>query len=317
MPAFSSSAPGKAILLGEHAVVYGQPAVAIPVFQVEARATVSPLIQAAPGQIWIDAPGVKLQSEIKNLAPDHPIRRLVTLIASELNIRQFPSFQLKINSSIPPAAGLGSGAAISVAVIRAVSAFAGSPLGDDRVSALAFEIEKIHHGNPSGIDNTVIAYAQPLYYVRGQPFELLIVNHPLTFIIADCGLQSPTSVIVNQVRSAWMKNPESYEKRFAQIGTISQYGRRNIEEGNLENLGNLMNQNHEILRDIQVSCPEIDRMVSAALSAGAFGAKVSGAGRGGNMITLVSPDKINLVSDALQKAGAVRTIITHLLNSPG
>jgi mevalonate kinase len=314
MPAISASAPGKAILLGEHAVVYGQPAIAIPVMQVQAKASVFPLIQAPSGKIVVDAPAVQLNTELSHLPEDNPIRILITLIADELGIRKFPAFQLKINSTIPIAAGLGSGASISVAVTRAITAFVGSPLPDDRISAIAYEVEKTYHGNPSGIDNTVITYAQPLYYVRDLPFELLKISTPLTFIIADSGIKSSTVQVVDQVKTAWMKEPERYEKKFHQIGTISQYGRIDIEQGNVKNLGILMNQNHEILQEISISCPEIDLLVSAAISAGAYGAKVSGAGQGGNMIALVPETQTDQIATALQKAGATRTIITHLFH---
>lgn len=312
MPAISTSAPGKAILFGEHAVVYGQPSIAIPVMQVQAKALVTPLIKSPAGLIHIEAPAIDLDADFDSLPDDHPIRRLIVLVAKELDIKRFPSFNLKISSTIPLAAGLGSGASISVAVARSISAFTGSPLPDDRISALAYEIEKIYHGNPSGIDNTVIAYAQPLYFIRGLPFELLNISSPLTFIIADSGIKSSTASVVAMVRQAWLNETERYEKLFNQIGTISFYGRKDFEQGNLQSLGALMNENQELLKEISISCPKIDQLVSTALSSGAYGAKVSGAGQGGNMIALVPPDKKEEIAKALQDAGAVRTIITHL-----
>ncbi len=312
MPAVTASAPGKAILFGEHAVVYGQPAIAIPVTQVQTKAYIFPRIADPSGEIQIEAPAIDLDAKLSGLPENHSIRLLITLLAAELRLNKLPAFHLKITSTIPVAAGLGSGAATSVAVIRALSAFLGSPLPNDRVSALAYEIEKSYHGNPSGIDNTVITYAQPLFFIREQPFELLQVSHPLTFLIADSGVKSSTSQVVGQVRAGWQKEPERYLRIFSAIGEISRAGRSEIQLGSHQILGELMNENHRYLQEISISCPEVDRLVSAALSAGAYGAKVSGAGQGGNMIALVPQEQQEDISAALQKAGALRTMTTRL-----
>ena len=166
MPSFTASAPGKVILFGEHAVVYGQPAIAIPVTQLRARATLTPKISGEPGELRILAPDVGLDSLWEHLTPDNPIRAAVTEVKSALGIDHIPACIIKVTSTVPIASGLGSGAAVSVAVIRALSGFLGNPLPDEQVSALAFEVEKIHHGTPSGIDNTVVTYAQPVYFVQ-------------------------------------------------------------------------------------------------------------------------------------------------------
>lgn len=315
MTAFTASAPGKAILFGEHAVVYGFPAIAIPVTQVKAKAYVFPLPLHPRGEVKVEAPDIGLDERLVNLPENQPVRLLLSLLADELQLKEFPAFHLKIVSTIPLAAGLGSGAAISVAIIRAVAAFLGKHLSDEKTSALAYEIEKIYHGNPSGIDNTVITFSRPLYFVRGHPFELLRTREPLTFVLADTGVKSSTGAVVGQVRSAWLQDQTSYDKIFKQIGEITCQGRRALEQGQASELGALMNRNHELLKQIHVSCPELENLVSAALKAGAGGAKISGAGQGGNIIALLSPDQVQPVTAALQKAGAVRTILTHL--SPG
>ncbi|NPV77022.1 MAG: mevalonate kinase [Anaerolineae bacterium] len=312
MPAITASAPGKAILFGEHAVVYSQPAVAIPVTQIHTKAYIFPRIADPSGEIHIESPTIDLNAKLSSLPENHPIRLLFTLLTAELGIKKLPAFHLKITSTIPVAAGLGSGAATSVAVIRAISTFLGSPLSNDRVSAIAYEIEKTYHGNPSGIDNTVITYAQPLFFIREQPFELLQVRYPLMFLIADSGVKSSTSKVVAQVRAGWQKEPERYQRIFAAIGEISRAGRSEIQLGSHQTIGELMNKNHQYLQEISISCPEIDRLVSAALSAGAYGAKVSGAGQGGNMIALVPQEQQDDIAVALQKAGAVRIMTTRL-----
>ena len=312
MPAFTASAPGKIILFGEHAVVYGRPAIAVPVEQVRARAVVSADPRGEPGRVHIQAPAIALDALLADLSPEHPLAAVVMAVLNRLGITHPPACSLRITSTIPVAAGLGSGAAVSVAVIRALSAFLGKPLADEDVSKLAFEIEKLHHGTPSGIDNTVITYAKPVYFRRDQPIETLQVAQPFHLVIGDTGIASPTSIAVGDVRRLWQENPQRYEALFDAMGEISRQARHAIEHGKLETLGPLMNANHDLLREIGVSSEELDRLARAATDAGALGAKLSGGGRGGNMIALAPAELASGIAIALEKSGAVHTIITRV-----
>ncbi|HZU87089.1 MAG TPA: mevalonate kinase [Anaerolineaceae bacterium] len=314
MPAISASAPGKAILLGEHAVVYGCPAIAVPVNQVEARATIQPAIHQPAGWMHIESPVIALNANLNEMATTHPLRVLVELVRAELGIAAFPSLTLRIKATIPPAAGLGSGAAVSVAVIRALSSFVGHPLPDETVCRLAYQIEKLYHGTPSGIDNTVITYNRPIYYRRECPLELLHVQQPLTLVIADTGVKSSTREAVGDVRRCYEQNPETYQRLFDQVRLVVEQARQVIETGAGE-LGPLMFQNHTLLQKIGVSSPELDTLVSAAQSAGALGAKLSGGGRGGNMIALARPGEEKALAQALLNAGATRAFLSIIFPS--
>lgn len=310
MPAISASAPGKVILFGEHAVVYGQPAIAVPVQQVAARATVSPLLRNEAGVIHIEAPQVNVDADFSDLPETDPLGTVLRLTLSELKTSRPPAFKLRVTSTIPLAAGLGSGAAVSVAVIRVVSAFLGNPLPDEKVSSLAFEIEKFHHGIPSGIDNTVVTFAKPVYFVKDRPIQTFSVSKPFALLIADTGIPSPTRVSVSDVRSAWEKEKARFEQIFESIGKIAIQARKAIESGGNDKLGPLMDSNHAYLQEIGVSSPELDKLVAAARQAGAVGAKLSGGGRGGNMIALVTEISQEKVSEALHSAGAKGVIKT-------
>ena len=312
MPATTATAPGKIILFGEHAVVYGQPAIAVPVMQVRARAVVSPMPAARAGQVVVQAPDVGLDASIDQLPETHPLAVTIRGVQSALALPRLPACTVHVTSSIPLAAGLGSGAAISAAIIRALSAFIGRPLSVEQVSQLTYEVEKIYHGTPSGIDNTVVSYEAPVFFVRGQELELLRVPKAFTIVIGDTGIASPTAVTVGDVRRAWQAEAGRYEALFASIGEISQKARVLIESGNTRPLGNLMDRNHTVLQQMGVSSPELDRLVLAALHAGALGAKLSGGGRGGNMIALVETDVVDAVSHALKAHGAVRVIVTQI-----
>ncbi len=312
MPAISAKAPGKAILVGEHAVVYGRPAIAVPLTQVQAQAAVFAEIRGQPGEVWIEAPGINLSTRLSQLPDTNSFARLFKAVANELKIQRFPSLRLKITSTIPIAAGLGSGAAVSVAAIRALAAFVGKPLPDERVSALAYEQEKIFHGTPSGIDNTVVTYAQPIFFMREHPFQLINPGAPFTLVIGDTGVRSPTAAAVAGVRASRQTEPEKFDALFDRIGGIARQAKVCIETGQIKELGSLLDQDQAVLQEIGVSNPELDRLVAAAREAGAWGAKLSGAGLGGNMIALTDPAQAEEIAAHLRDAGAVRTWITEI-----
>jgi mevalonate kinase len=310
MPAISASAHGKIILLGEHAVVYGRPAIAIPVDNVSTHAYVFANPAGKPGDIKIEAEAVHLSAFLNDLPADQPIALTLKLIQQSLGLSHLPAFTLKISSTIPVASGLGSGAAVSVAVIRAVTNFLGHTLDNEEVSKLAYEIEKHHHGTPSGIDNTVIAYHKPIVFQRGTGFSDLRIPVPFTLIIAGSGISAPTAAVVNDVRHAWQRDPQIYERLFDQISGLVFEAKKYIETGTPEKIGFLLTQNHKLLQELSVSSEILDRLVDTALQAGALGAKLSGGGRGGNMIALTHPEKADTIADQLLKAGAVNAIIT-------
>jgi len=304
-----SSAPGKIILFGDHAVVYNRPALAVPVTQVHADVEV---LDSPRKGIFINAPDIDLHAELNSLPSDHPIASVILKVFQHLGISQLPALNISITSTIPVASGLGSGAAVLVALIKSLSSFLFHPLPDKEVNSLAFEIEKLHHGTPSGIDNTVITYNRPVYFIKGEPIETFTVGKEFTIVIGDTGISAPTKESVGDVRRLWLHDQSNYEKIFDEIAQIVLIARRSIESGKPELLGELMDQNHALLQSLTVSSPELDKLVEAARNAGALGAKLSGGGRGGNIIALTGQSKAESVAAALMSAGARRTIITHI-----
>jgi mevalonate kinase len=305
----SAAAPGKIILFGEHAVVYGRPALAVPVTQVHVDVEV---LDSSKAGIWIDAPDIDLHAEMNSLASDNPLAAVIHKFLFTFGISSFPSLNINIASTIPVASGLGSGAAVSVALIRALSSHLDRPMTNEQVNALAYEIEKIHHGTPSGIDNTVITYAKPVFFIKGQPIETFKVGRPFTIIIGDTGISAPTKEAVADVRKLWEAEKTRWEKKFDEVGEIAKQAKERIENGEWELTGDLMNRNHALLQQLTVSSPELDRLVNAVRKAGALGAKLSGGGRGGNMIALVKPEIAKAVSKSLKEAGAKNTIVTTI-----
>lgn len=306
----TATAPGKIILFGEHAVVYGQPAIAVPVHQAQATATVQP---DQPGSgLTLVAVDLGRVTPLADAPADDPLATMVRLTLAHLGV-PLPDATLAVHSTIPIASGLGSGAAVSTAIVRALAGYLGRELERATVSRLVYEVEKLHHGTPSGIDNTVVAYGMPVYFVRGGAIEPFGVGAPLHLLIGDSGVASPTRVAVGDVRRAWELDSARYERLFARIGEVTEQARGLIEAGGeVVRLGELMNRNHELLRQIGVSSPPLECLVSAARAAGALGSKLSGAGRGGNVIALIEPENETRVTDALQQVGAVRVIRTRV-----
>jgi mevalonate kinase len=304
-------APGKVILLGEHAVVYGRPAVAVPVTEVCATATVEST-RASPG-VTVYAPDIDRTIDVARAPADEPLGLTVrnTLMRLGLALDEV-SLALHIQSTIPVASGLGSGAAVATAVVRALCAHLGRPLPTVDLSALVYETERIYHGTPSGIDNTVVSYGQPVYYRRGDPIEVLTVGRPFCLAIADTGAPSLTRQTVAHVRALRERDAERCERVFDEIGALVDQARTAIERGQLGALGPLMDGNHERLRGLGVSSPELEQLVRACRGAGAMGAKLSGGGWGGNAIALVDPDCADRVRSALLSAGARNVIVTEV-----
>lgn len=304
------SAPGKVILFGEHAVVYGRPAIAMPVMQVKAYA-LAEAAQSCTG-VAINTEDLGRQYLISTVPPNDPLSLTCKNVLKKLGLTKEPDVRITLRSDIPIASGLGSGAATATAVAKALARWLGWELTPTQLSPIIYETEKIYHGTPSGIDNTVVTYEQPVWFIRGAPVNTFKVGSPLTILIANTGIASPTHQTVGDVRAGWMQEPQRYEALFTAIGEVVQAARQAIEEGEVAEIGRLMNQNHELLVQLGVSSEENDKLVHAAQVAGALGAKLSGGGRGGNNVILTTPHKAAAISEALKKAGAVGVLQSTL-----
>ena len=310
----TATAPGKIILFGEHSVVYGQPAIAIPVLQVRATATV-----ASADQLILQLPDL---DQIYALSPDRsgsdkdiPLAEAVRQVQDYLSITKLPNLSIRMSSTIPIASGMGSGAAAAAAIIRGLLRHFGAADSAELVANLTYNVEKLFHGTPSGVDNTVVAYEQPVYFMRQQPknhIETVKVGAPIELLIADTGVRSPTKLSVADVRRQWEANPNKFNHLFEGCGETAELGRAALEAGDVAKLGQLMVGTHQLLREMTVSSAELDTLVNAAMNAGAIGAKLSGGGRGGNMIALISAENRSQITKALLRSGATSILHTTL-----
>jgi len=290
---------GKIILFGEHAVVYGSRAIASPIpLAVRAR------VLGEDDGVWLAFPrwGVerRMQKDSTRLTS---FEAPAALILGELGLAD-RSMRIEVFSEIPRSMGLGGSAAVAVAIIRALDRHFEVGLSDDAVNALAYQCECIAHGTPSGIDNTVATFGQPLVYQKGASpsFQPLHLTQPIAMIVGMTGVEGSTAEMVARVREGRRRNRTFYDSVIQEIDSITVQALEALDSNDLVLIGELMNTNHGFLRRIGVSSRELEELIRIALRHGACGAKLTGGGGGGSMIALF-PDGGNGVVEAMRDAG--------------
>jgi len=252
-------APGKVLLLGEHAVVYGHPAIAaaIPLY-------VNVVVEPAEKAQLVLPGGMATPSQVLDAT---------IAIARQAGWRG--GFRVRVQSEIPLGSGLGSSAALGVALARAFK----PGCAPDEAAALAMQLERVLHGAPSGVDPAVCARGGVIYFVRGEPPVIEPVEGRAWLCVALTGIARGTHTTVMPLRER-RKTDASIDPKLARLGELARQGR------SLRNLGPLMDEAHAILRELGVSCAELEEAVQKLKAAGALGAKLTGAGGGGAAIGL-------------------------------
>jgi mevalonate kinase len=297
---------GKVILVGEHAVVYGTPAIALGI-GTAARASVS---GAAQSSLRLGARDVVLDAEAATESATLEQRAYGALLAALGASNMAAEVQL----CLPAGVGLGASAALAVAVARAVApgAAAGAGAGarataqsDDaaRVLAAAQAWENVFHGNASGIDAAAAYYGGCLAFTRAQGTEPLTPGLPLQFVVAVAGPAASTRMMVEGVAELKRREPERVGALLEHIGRLVERARGALVAGERAALGRLMNENHEQLQALGVSTSELDRACEWARAAGAFGAKLTGGGGGGCVLALCAPDGVESVLQSFRGHG--------------
>ncbi len=290
---------GKAILMGEHAVVYGSHAIAAPIpLAVEAR--VDPWREGV--RLSIPRWGVEHQME-SDPSRRKSFEKPAAMILEKLGLLD-QSMRIQVYPNLPRAQGLGGSAAVAVAIIRALNLQYRLGLSDADINALAFEGERVAHGNPSGIDNAVATFGRMLLFKRGDPplIEQLKLGEPVRMVIGMTGVESLTAKMVARVRAGWEKSRRIYDRIFDEIDQLTLRALESLRDRQLDTLGQLMNVCQGLLNSLQVSSREIEDLVEIARKNGALGAKLTGAGGGGSIIALC-PEKAERVVEAIEEAG--------------
>jgi mevalonate kinase len=291
-------------------VVYGRPAIAVPVTDVQAQASIEPGLS---GQgLVVHAPDLDKRVIVREADDGDPLAHIVRATMKAMLRGGDPDLTITVTSGVPIARGMGSGAAVSAAIVRALTRHHAHWFASQAISDLVYETEVIYHGTPSGIDNAVIAFEKPVYFVKNAVQEIFWVGEPLLLAIADTGIQSSTREVVGDLRRRYEVEPTGYDTLFDRVGEITDAARRAMEQGDIQILGRLMCENHLLLQELGVSSPELDCLVMAAREGGALGAKMSGAGWGGNMIALVREETRGRVDMMLRLAGASNVMVIEV-----
>ncbi|HLY37841.1 MAG TPA: mevalonate kinase [Candidatus Binatia bacterium] len=287
-------AVGKVILLGEHAVVYGRPALAAGLgigLEVEVREGEGPVVES-------------------DVEDDGRARRLVEEAATIVGL-EASRLVVRVRSELPAGAGLGSSAALSIAVLRALARAAGRRLSTDEELAHGRRLEAIFHGHPSGIDPAAAALGTCFRFVRGEPPTItpLALARPLRMVIALDQRPRSTGAAVGGLRARWEADRARHERLFDDVAAVVEAGARAAAAGDLATLGEAFRANQVLLRELGVSAAAVEELVAAAEGAGALGAKLTGGGAGGAAIAVAAePERVAATLRAL----GVRTIVVEI-----
>ena len=261
-----SFAPGKVILTGEHSVVYGYPAIAMPV---NLGVTININKIEGPSECPEAHLDPRLWTAMRTIVPEY-------------------GYNISIKSTLPMGRGMGSSAALSVALVRAMAAINKKKVNFKEQLKQAMDIERIFHGNPSGLDHTVSALGQSVYFKKSDGITYSPFKTPdFSFLVVDSGTTGSTIEMVRQVAYASMTT--NTQNTLKDIGEVTEQIYRALQNERLEDMGQLCLQNHRLLQELGVSTATLDHIVSESMSMGAWGAKLSGSG-GGGIVLIFGPD---------------------------
>ena len=293
---------GKVILFGEHFVVHGVPGI------------VSAIDSTTDAEVTKVQKGINVRDERKTAKGYSEEKRLQQLESIQNMLKAMgvdPKIALDIwvGGTLPGFSGLGASAASSVAIARAIAQELGMKISNEKINQVAYEAEKAYAGNPSGIDNTAATYGGLMWFRKnmagGQDLvEHLSIEEPVEIVIGSTGKVANTKAMVEGVDDRKRKYPQKYNTVFKRAEELAYEGRAALEFYNLKKVGELMNENHSLLQEIEVSSQELDFLVELARMQGAIGAKLTGGGGGGCMVALTPGKELQgKVASAFKMAG--------------
>lgn len=312
-----ASAPGKLMLFGEHAVVYGRPCIVTSVNQ---RMRVA-IRKRNDDKILLNAPNINVRNyEISSLRLNDPLRKEVSFVLVAVR-RFFQRYNKRSGLNIETSAdfssrfGLGSSSAVTVATLKGLSGLFGIEMSKKELFDLSYktvlDIQKVG----SGFDLAAATFGKSLFFVKGGKIiePLKITEIPL--VVGYTGAKADTVTLIKVVRKRMEETPRIVNEAFDRISEIVKLARKRLEEKNWRVVGELMNENQKILRSLGVSSEKLESLIKAAIKSGAYGAKLSGAGGGDCMIAICENEKKKEVKEAIEKVGG--TIVEADVNVDG
>ncbi|MFX0187041.1 MAG: mevalonate kinase [Candidatus Hodarchaeota archaeon] len=300
------------MLFGEHFVVFGFPAIASAL-----GSYTTADVKVVEGKSWTvndqrpATPGYKKKKYSEAM---QSIKNIIEHLKIDTESQKL---EITFAGDLIAASGVGASAAQCTSLTRALNDSFNLKLDDEKINEAAYEGERAYHGTPSGIDNTASTYGGLIWFVKNlsggkNTMELLQSPKNIPLVIANSGITASTTEIVAEVRRLKEANPEKFEKIFNEYKALSEKAKKALLEGDIDTIGNLMNQNHKLLQKITVSGDINDKLVDIALKNGALGAKMTGTGRGGLIIALAKNEAIQEnIAKSIEKEGydAWRTLI--------
>lgn len=291
-------AQSKLILIGEHSVVYGQPAIALPFPLIGVEATV----EHSPGDIYLKS---DLYAGSIDQAPTL-LSGIVCTIKHTLQMLNLPDKNLliEVESTIPPGKGLGSSAAVATAVVKSLFVYAGETYTNKQILSYANIAETHAHGSPSGIDSLTVNSDKPVWYEMGKTIDYIDTQGEFHFVVADSGREADTKTAVGTVKELMKATPEKIERTMNRLGEITYQVRESLESSSKQMLGTLLNEAQKELVALGVSDLGLNKLITFVLNEGALGAKLTGAGNGGCIIALAKNQQHSrLLTEKLLKSG--------------
>lgn len=293
---------GKVILFGEHFVVHGVPGI------------VSAIDSTTDADVKKGTKGINIRDERKTAKGYSEEKRLqqiesIDRMLKAMGIDPKIALDIWVGGTLPGFSGLGASAASSVAIARAIAQELGMKVVDEKINQVAFEGEKAYAGNPSGIDNTAATYGGLIWFKKnlrgGQALvERLSIEAQVEIVIGSTGKVANTKAMVEGVEERKRKTPKKYNAVFKRAEELAYEGRAALEFYDLKKVGELMNENHQLLQEIEVSSKELNLLVDVARKHGAFGAKLTGGGGGGCMVALTPSKELqDKVANAIKSLG--------------
>jgi len=305
MKKVSVSVPGKCILFGEHAVVHGYPAIAMAI-NLNSKCSIQ---ESAEKLSSISIENFDEKYEFSSLHDlrmkiDEDFKQFIHCLEyfnTNHNL-EFDRIKISLSSEISPGTGLGSSASISVALICGISHFYGIEIPLKDISKLAFQMEEITHGKPSGIDNAICTYGGSLFFQKGN-FHSIDIPENFEILLTYSNEKHNTKQAVAGIREMKFVQPKFVNGIFERIGLCTEMAEKSLINGNFKEIGDLMKVNQLLLNSLHLSSDQIAEIVKISLDNGAFGSKLTGAGLGGCVITLGEKSILDNITHILKAKG--------------